>query len=534
MEIIGKGTWLDSIAKKVIDRDISLNRDLSLIRVESGLGASGFPHIGSLSDAIRAYGIKLALENLGYNSELIAFSDDLDGLRKVPKGIPKHFERYIGHPVSRIPDPFGCHSSYGEHMSSLLLEALDRCGAEYVFKSASETYKRGELKEQVWRILSRSEQVGEAIRNLVSQEKYTQLLPYFPICKRCGRLYVAEAYKFLPKERKVLYRCKGIKISGKFIEGCGHEGEVSIDTDEGKLPWKVDLAARWASFDIRFEAYGKDLIDSIKVNDWVSENILGFPPPLHVVYELFLDRSGKKISKSAGSVLTPQLWFRYGSPQSLILLMYKRIIGTRYVSVDDIPNYMDELDRLEDIYFDRVKISNRMKLIRLKGLYEYVHFLNPPKSPSPHIPYRLLTLLVSVAPPENLIEFVYSRLSKYKLVEGRHPEVDRRINYAQNWVKDFGGFKPTEVTLSPEEVSAVRDLINMLNTVKSPEELQSNIFEVARRNNIKPRNFFRLLYKIIIGRESGPRLGPYMFDVGRAKVIDILKAQLIRYESGNS
>ena len=148
-ETIGKGIWIDKLTHELLEREKSLGRNLDLIKVESGLGASGIPHIGSLGDAVRAYGVKLALENFGYKSELIAYSDDLDGLRKIPEGFPESLEEHIGKPVSLIPDPFGCHESYGVHMSSILLDGLDKLGIRYEFRRAVETYKQGLLKDEI-------------------------------------------------------------------------------------------------------------------------------------------------------------------------------------------------------------------------------------------------------------------------------------------------------------------------------------------------------------------------------------------------
>ena len=179
-ETIGKGIWIDKLAHELIEREKSLGRNLDLIKVESGLGASGIPHIGSLGDAVRAYGVKLALENFGYKSELIAYSDDLDGLRKIPEGFPKTLEEHIAKPVSLIPDPFGCHESYGMHMSSILLDGLDKVGIKYQFRRAVDTYKQGLLKDQIHVILQNSSKIGDKISELVGQEKFQKYLPSFP------------------------------------------------------------------------------------------------------------------------------------------------------------------------------------------------------------------------------------------------------------------------------------------------------------------------------------------------------------------
>ena len=226
---IGKGTWIDKVAFTIIEREKKLGRSVDLIKVESGLGASGIPHICSMGDAVRAFGISLALQNMGYKSELIAFSDDLDGLRKVPEGLPEWLNNYLCKPVSSIPDPFGdCHESYGSHMSSLLLEGLDRVGVNYKFKSGTEVYKSGVLSNQIHNILENSKIIGDEIAISTGQQKYTKFLPFFPICEQCGRLYVANAVDYFSKEKTISYSCIGITINRKHIDGCDYIGEIRI------------------------------------------------------------------------------------------------------------------------------------------------------------------------------------------------------------------------------------------------------------------------------------------------------------------
>ncbi len=520
-EVVGRGIWLDKVAQRVIEREKKLGRSLDLIRVESGVGASGIIHLGSVGDAIRAYGVKLAIENLGYNSELIAFSDDMDGLRKVPAGLPDSLEKYLSHPVSRIPDPFSCHSSFGEHVSSLLLDALDRCGIKYRFQSASNAYSKGLLTDQIITIMRNAEIVGRKIKEMLGQEKFEKVLPYFPICSRCGRIYVAEAYDFLPEERKVLYRCKGAKVGGRFLEGCGNEGEARIWKDEGKLNWKIEFAARWAALDIRFEAHGKDIADSVRINDWIADEILKYPHPYHVRYEIFLDKSGRKISKSSGNVITPQTWLKYGSPESLRLLMFKRIIGSRRLSIEDVPTYMDEYDYLEDVYFQKAHVGNADELRKLRGLYEYVNLLNPPKAPSIHVPFRLLISLASVAPCDKEIEYIVKKLQSYKMIHEPNGTLLEKIRLALSWAKDFQQPK-TEISLSPQKKRALGELAKFILSEEKAEEIQAEIFAVARKNGLRPPVLFETIYKILIGTSSGPRLGPYIVDMGREKVARIL------------
>ena len=223
-KIIGHGTWYDKVAVKILNREHELGRNLDLINTESGLGASGFPHIGSLGDCVRANAIVLALQDQGYKAQYIAFADDMDGLRKVPVGLPKSLKKYLGYPVSSIIDPFSCHKSYGEHMSSLLLDALDTCGIKYTFMSGVEVYRRGLLNKEIETILANASRVGEIVREEVGQEKYVKNLPFFPVCSNCGRIYTTKSYEFIPKEQKVMYKCEGMEVKGQWLAGCGYKG----------------------------------------------------------------------------------------------------------------------------------------------------------------------------------------------------------------------------------------------------------------------------------------------------------------------
>jgi lysyl-tRNA synthetase class 1 len=525
-KIIGRGTWYDKMASKIIARERKLGRSLNMIRTEMGLGASGFPHIGSLGDAARSYAVTLALREQGYSSELIAFCDDKDGLRKVPVGLPQSLEKYLGFPVSEIPDPFGCHESFGSHMSSLLLEALDKCGIEYRYMSAKEVYEKGLLNEEIRTLLSNAQKVGEIVKEEVGQERYTEVLPYFPICGNCGRIYTTKALEFLPKENRILYVCEGMEIKGRWIEGCSFKGEANISEGEGKLTWKGEFAARWRALDIRFEAYGKDIADSVRINDRICREILCYEPPSHARYEMFLDKSGRKISKSTGNVFTPQVWFRYGSPQSLLLLMLKRFVGTRTLDVTDIPSYMNEMDYLEDLYFGRKTLKDEKELAKLRGLYEYCWGLKPPSKPSLHVPYNLLTFLAKMAPKNREEEFIAEKLQSYGYLQKSQKlddDLKRLVEYAFNWIRDFEEIRETAVSLTSQEKNAITELIEILKVEDDAEKIQNTIFNTAKKNGLQPANFFKTLYTILLGVPQGPRLGPYILAMGKQNVIDALQ-----------
>ena len=545
-QIIGKGTWIDKLAQEMITREKSLGRNTDTLYVESGLGASGIPHIGSLGDAVRAYGVKLALQNLGYASELVAYSDDLDGLRKIPEGIPDShlLEKHIAKPVSMIPDPFGCHDSYGMHMSSLLLDGLDRLNIKYQFRRAYDTYSKGILQTQIHQILTNRQKIGAQIQEMVGQEKYQTFLPYYPVCANCGKLYTAQANNYIESERKVSYKCTDTKIGGKTITGCTHIGEADITKDLGKLAWKVEFAARWSAFDIRFEAYGKDIMDSVKVNDWVADNILHTPHPHHIKYEMFLDRGGKKISKSLGNVITSQRWLRYGSPESILLLLYKRITGARELGFDDIPHLMDEYNELENIYFGKTKLDNQAKATKLKGLYEYVNLLNPPKQlpQTPHVSYQLLVELAKIF-KENRTTLITKKLIDYHTIKQGTPQIIHLIELAGNYADDFKDQlaqsqdqKRIQIEINSTTKAALNQLAQILISLASssnppttttnnntsetqePLDIQNTIYQTAKSNDIPPKDFFQILYQIILGTTKGPKIGPFICDIGLKKV----------------
>jgi len=526
-EIVGRGTWLDMVAHRMLLREDQIGRKASVLRTESGLGASGVPHVGSLGDVIRAYGVKLAIETQGRKSEFIAFSDDMDGLRKVPVGMPDSLKKYIGHPVSSVPDPYNCHPSYAAHMNSLLRSAMDKCGVNSNFHSATEDYSKGLFTEQIRKILGAADRIGQIVKEEVGQEKYTIILPYFPICASCGRIYTTQAHEFDKNTDKVIYACEGsVELKGQSVESCGYKGEVDIKEGRGKLPWKAEFAARWDALKINFEAHGKELTDSVRVNDRVSQEILGYPPPFHVRYELFLDKAGGKISKSKSAldVITPQAWFRYGPPASLNLLMFKRITGARNLGVADIPTYVNELYYLEDVYFGIRPISDAKELAKLKGLFEYTYFLKPPSSHTFHVPYNLLVYLVTVAPAETRREYVEGKLREYGYLKtGLPADFEEELNYAINWAEDFKTIAESATQLTGPQRLAVEDLVAVVRSETDERVIQNSIFNLAKRYRIDQADFFKLLYTILLGTPKGPRLGPYIKAMGSENVARALE-----------
>ncbi len=530
--------WADRTAQGLIERENNLRRGVKVFRCESGLGASGIPHIGSVGDVLRQYAVALALKDADAKSELICYSDDRDGLRKVPSKFPDSLEKFIGSPVTDIPDPFKCHNSYGEHMSSILIDAVEKLGIEYKFQSATDTYRKGILDAQIEKILVNVDRIGKIIKEMVGQEKFLQLYPYYPVCEKCGKIYTTRVVEVLQKKHKVRYVCDQ-EFVGKnqnngnmiIVKGCGHAGEASYFKSDGKLAWKVEFAARWDALKIIFEAVGKDILDSVKINDRISSEILAFEPPMHIVYELFLEKGGEKISKSFGNVFTAQDWMRYGSPQSLNLLMFKRSAGARELSENDIPSYMDEVDNLERVYFGEKKTANEKELSHLKRLFEYVHFLNPPKRPGLKINYNVLANIAKVIPIKEKVEVMENMLAKTGHIEKMSKEdkniLKKRVAYASNWIEVMGkGISSGKIQVSDKEKKALEALSSLLGKEMEAEKIQTLVFETAKKYGIDAAQFFKLLYSMILGIDRGPRLGNLIEAIGQEKTVKILEKSL--------
>ena len=529
--------WTDKIAQDVVEREKKLKRKIKVFRTESGVGASGFPHVGSLGDITRAYVVAIALKDIGVKSEFIAYSDDRDGLRKVPLTLPDSLEKYIGVPVSATPDPFKCHNSYGEHMRSLMVDAIEKVGIEYTLQSATKNYESGVLDDAIETILMNAEKVGLIAKRLTGQEKFIETLPYFPVCENCGKMYTTRSYELVKKKHKVLYVCdqefKGKNLNnGKeiVIKGCGHRGEASYFKGEGKLSWKPEFAARWKSLKILFEPFGKDIRDSVMVNDAICKEVLDFEPPLHIMYEMFLDKGGKKISKSYGNVFTPQVWLKYGNPQSLTLLMLKRFEGTRELDVTDIPKYMDELNTLDKIYFGLENITDEKELHNLRRLYEYSHFLKLPSKLSLHINYDSWIELAKILPEENELEFIVNKLKEWKklnnITNKSKKIIGERIGFAKNWYEDFVKVSEIRPALNEEHKFVIHELINAIKEEDDGERLQARIFDLVNKHKLDMKEFFKTVYQILLNADKGPRLGPYIIERGKEEVIAKIKAAL--------
>ncbi|MEA1993161.1 MAG: lysine--tRNA ligase [Euryarchaeota archaeon] len=525
--------WSDTLVDEILEREKKLDEESSAFITESGLGASGIPHIGSAGDGIRAYMVYLALKDRGLDARYYAVSDDRDGLRKVPIGFPKELEKSIGRPVSHIDDPFGCHESYGAHMSSLLIDGLEKVGVEFEFVSSDKLYKEGKFDNEIKKLLKNYRKAGEIIKRETDQEKYTEEYPFFVICENCGRIYTTRVTGF--HGDTVEYVCDGSFLGKNSetgeeipIKGCGYTGETSIRN--GKLQWKVEFAARWKSLKINFEAFGKDILDSVKVNDAICREMLDFEPPIHALYELFVEKEGGRISKSKGNVFTPQTWLKYGSPESMKLLMLKRLNYTRVVNPSEIPKLMDEVDELADVYFGDKEIANVREEAHLKRLYEYVYALNPPDEKPLTVSYSTMVNICTVLLRgiESRYDIIKNILLRTQLLPKNFDEskLKERIEYATNFAEDVGEEEREKIELEAEESKALGIFRDKLDTSMGAEEIQTLIFETATKNDIKPGTFFKVLYSVLLGVDQGPRAGTLIKTIGVNRVREMISKHI--------
>jgi lysyl-tRNA synthetase, class I len=254
-------------------------------------------------------------------------------------------------------------------------------------------------------------------------------------------------------------------------------------------------------------------------NDRVMEEILGEPAPYHTRYEHFIDKTGAKLSKSTGNVIAPQLWLNYGPPQSLLLLMFKRSVGARAVWLRDVPTYIGELDELEDVYFGRKMAKDSRDMAKQRGLYEYCWNMKPPAKASLHVPHNLLVYLAKVAPKGREREFVLEKLAGYGYkLDGVDSRFDERLERAARWAREVEAFAAPDVKVEGAERDAVLELAGIVSASGDEVYLQNAIFTIAKKHGLEPGKFFKTLYRVLIGSESGPRLGPYIVAMGKENV----------------
>ena len=492
--------WPYEEARKLLKRWPDGKPNGEAMVFETGYGPSGLPHIGTFNEVLRTTFVRNAYHELtsGAPSRLIAFSDDMDGLRKVPDNVPNQamLTEHLGRPLTRIPDPFGTHESFAHHNNAMLRSFLDRFGFDYEFLSATDCYASGRFDETLRQVLRKWDEILGVMLPTLREERRQTYSPVLPVSPSTGRVLQVPVEVVDPEAGMIA-----------FTDEDGARIEQSALGGRSKLQWKVDWAMRWVALGVDYEMAGKDLIDSVIQSGKIAR-ILGGRPPEGFNYEMFLDEKGEKISKSKGNGLSLEEWLTYGSEPSLAFYIYREPKRAKSLHLGVIPRAVDEYWQFRANYPDQPveqKLGNP------------VHHIHGGKVPEGGLPltYGLLLNLTSLpgcASKDTVWKFV-QRYAPGTSPEA-NPELDELIGLAVNYARDF--VAPTLERRPPTEMegSALRDLDSELAALPADadgEVIQHAVFEVGKRHPFESlRHWFQALYETLLGSSQGPRMGSFI------------------------
>ncbi len=484
--------------------------------LETGYGPSGLPHMGTFGEVARTTMVRNAFRALTgdhWQTRLVAFSDDMDGLRKVPEGIPnpEMLREDLNLPLTKVRDPFGTHDSFGAHNNARLRAFLDSFGFDYEFMSSTETYRSGRFDETLLTLLERFDKVMGIMLPTLGEERRATYSPFLPVSPITGHVLQVPTL-----ERNVE---KGTIV---FDDPAGGRTEVPVTGGHVKLQWKPDWAMRWTALDVDYEMSGKDLIESVRESGKICR-ALGGTPPEGFNYELFLDIEGKKISKSKGNGLTMDEWLRYGTPESLSWYMFQSPKSAKSLHFNVIPRATD--DYLS--FIEQFKTQEPLK--QMDNAVWHIHGGNPPQVSSP-VSFALLLNLVGVANASSKDQ-LWAYFAKYlpDATPESEPMLDRLMGYALNYYEDF--VKPSKIYRLPSdsEKAALLDLAERLKALPADttdgELIQNEVYAVGKAHEFEPlRAWFQALYEILLGSSQGPRFGSFAAIYGLEQTIALLEA----------
>ncbi|MBU1238231.1 lysine--tRNA ligase [Myxococcota bacterium] len=493
------------------------------VRFETGFGPSGLPHIGTFAEVARTTWVRKAFENLtGLPTELIAFSDDMDGLRKVPENLPNKemLTANLGKPLSVIPDPFGEAESFSAYMNGKLQEFLNTFGFEYRFQSSSEAYKRGDFDLGLKTILEKHDDIRSLIIPTLREENRADWSPVMPICPKCGKVYSTRVIKVHPGTGTLDMACDR---SFGAVEGCGFTGEIPVTGGNAKVGWKVDWALRWFSYGISYEMYGKDLIESARLSAKICR-LLGKKSPAGLFYEMFLDENGEKISKSVGKGLTVDSWLTYAPIESLLYYIFQNPKKAKRLFFDMIPKVVDD-------YLGDLKTFGETAPEARPDLASWHLFGGNPPAYESSISFSVVSNLVSAVGADDP-ELLYKYLDKYD-EKGRDymDTVRSLVEKSLVYYRDFILPDKSYIVAQGELRTMLQELLSRLEAfdASSPVDgLQSIPFDIAKEHEMKPQEFFTGIYQCLLGQERGPRFGSFVKLIGVEKLKEMLAAALNR------
>ncbi len=517
--------WPYIEAERIISRIGKLGR--KTVTVETGYGPSGLPHLGTFGEVARTSFVLQALKTVApdVKSRLIAFSDDMDGLRAVPQNVPNEalLKPHLGKPLTSIPDPFGEEQSFAHYMNRKLREFLDSFGFAYEFASSTDTYRSGVFNEGLKRIMDNYEAIKGIFTATIAEEKREAWSPFFPVCEKCGRVYSTRVTGTDVKAYTVDYVCDAA-AAGKY-DACGHAGTASILDGKCKAGWKVDWALRWFSLAIDYEMHGEDLIESTRVSDKIVR-ILGGEPPELFKYELFLDEKGKKISKKLGNGVSIEQWLKYAPVDSLLYLMFVKPQAAKKMCLPLLPEIVDQYLEMVSSYDGSEDSPVRFVSRLSKG--PHADAARAGKAVS----YSMICDLI-MAVNETDPGIVRDYLVRYSPdVKANAGYYDRLIEDAIAFYKEV--FLPRRTVEEPGHaldaaLAALRDALSKLaesGAEPSPDALQTLVFQVSKDAGVSAKDWFKTLYRVFLGQSSGPRIGTFIALLGYGKTIERLEAHL--------
>jgi lysyl-tRNA synthetase class 1 len=522
--------WPFEEARKIVARLKKAPKDEVIF--ETGYGPSGLPHIGTFGEVARTTMVRHAFRVLTddkIGTRLIAFSDDMDGLRKVPDNVPNKelLAQDLGKPLTKVRDPFGTHPSFGEHNNARLRAFLDRFGFDYEFMSSTQCYTSGLFDEALLKVLSRFDKVMAIMLPSLREERAATYSPFLPIDPDTGIVLQVPVLGHDAAAGTITYEHPDTKAPVTTL----------VTGGRCKLQWKPDWAMRWVALGVDYEMAGKDLIDSVKLSGQICR-ALGGTPPEGFNYELFLDEHGQKISKSKGNGLTIDEWLRYAAPESLSLFMYREPKAAKRLYFDVIPRAVDDYAQFLEAY---ERQDERQRLINPVW---HIHSGHPPKADQP-VTFSMLLTLVSSSNAENA-ETLWGFIGRYRpgVTPQTHPTLKAQVEYAIQYFHDF--VQPTKTFREPTEVERkalldLRDALANLPADAAAGQIQDVVYEIGRREPFldhkkkakdgKPGvalDWFNMLYQVLLGQEKGPRFGSFVAVYGIDNTVKMIDGALAR------
>ena len=515
--------WPFEEARKLFKRLEKRDNPKGYALFETGYGPSGLPHIGTFGEVARTSMVRRAFQELSdIPSKLIAFSDDMDGLRRVPDNVPNKemLEQHLNKPLTEVPDPFGTHSSFGAHNNARLQVFLDTFGFDYEFKSSTEAYKAGEFDEALLAMMFRFDAVMRVILPTLGPDRRATYCPFLPISETTGEVLQVPAEEIRVDAGTMVYRDPA---TDKLVE-------TPVTGGHCKLQWKADWAMRWRALDVDYEMSGKDLIESVKLSSRICR-ILGGEPPEGFTYELFLDNDGGKISKSKGNGLSVEDWLKYAPPESLSLFMFQKPKAAKRLYFDVIPRAVDEyrqhLAKVSELRADKL----------LENPAWHIHAGAAPE-PEGDFSYALLLNLAAVCNAEEKAT-LWGFIGRYQpgLTPETAPMLDDFVGYALAYYRDF--VKPEKTYRAPSDTErvAMQDMRDRLAVAKekNASALQNIVYDVGKTHGFENlRAWFQSLYEVLLGQSSGPRMGSFIALYGVDETIALIDQALTGEDLGAS